>query len=64
MRLWEARPMAMTFSVAGTLIAVGWIGAILDVGGRWIAVALTVVAVIMVAGIALVGLAEKRDHDR
>ena len=64
MRLWEARPMSMAFSVAGTLIALGVIGALLDISGRWIAVALTVVAVLMVGGIAVVGMTEKRDHDR
>ena len=64
MRLWEGRSMAMVFSVAGMLIAVGWIGAFLDISGRSIAIALTVVAVLLVGVIAALGLTEKRDHDR
>lgn len=59
-----ARGWLIAFSVAGALVATGWIGATLGVSGQGIAVALTIVALVLVGVIGLLGALDKRKHDR
>lgn len=50
-------------AVAGVLLAIGWVGAALELSsGRIFTFVLVALAVLLIGGLAFVGLAERRDH--